>query len=64
MTLLIILTLLMFKIMRSLRSLEYLKTTVELLFTTQKQNACSSWKKMLVVLGLLVLFSTGNTFFG
>ena len=41
MTLLIILTLLMFKIMRSLRSSKYLKTSVELTFTTQKSNACS-----------------------
>ena len=33
----------MFKIMRSLRSSKYLKTTVELKFTTQKVNACSPW---------------------
>ena len=45
----------MFKIMRSLRSSECLQTTVELTFTTKKQA--------LVVLGLLVLFSTGDTFF-
>ena len=43
MTLLIILTLLMFKIMIFLRSLKCLKTTVELMFTTQKANACSPW---------------------
>ena len=43
MTLLIILNLLMFKIMRSLRSSECLKTTVELPFTAQKANACSPW---------------------
>ena len=33
----------MFKIMTSLRSLKCLKTTVELTFTTQKANSCSSW---------------------
>ena len=33
----------MFKIMRSLRSSKYLKTTDELAFTTQKSNACSHW---------------------
>ena len=33
----------MFKIMRPLRSLECLKTTVELTFTTQKVNTCSPW---------------------
>ena len=47
--------------MRSLRSSKCLKTTVELTFTTQKANACLLHKKQ--VLGLLVLFSTGNTFF-
>ena len=41
MNLLIILTLLMFKIMRSLRSSKCLKTSVELMFTTQKASACS-----------------------
>ena len=40
--------------MRSFRSSKYLKTTVELTFTTQKGNACS--------LGLFVLSSNGNTF--
>ena len=39
-----------------LRSSECSKTTVELTFTTLKVNA--------LVLGLLVLFSTGNTIFG
>ena len=29
--------------MRSLRSSKYLKTTVELTFTTQEANACSPW---------------------
>ena len=43
MTLLIILTLLMFKIMKFLRSSKCLKTTVELTFTTQKANTRSSW---------------------
>ena len=43
MTLLINLTLLMFKIMRSSRSSKCLKTTVELTFTAQKANACSPW---------------------
>ena len=33
----------MFKIMRSLKSLTCLKTTVPLTFTTQKANACSPW---------------------
>ena len=33
----------MFKIMRSLRSAKCLKTRVELQFTTQKANACSSF---------------------
>ena len=33
----------MFKIMRSLRSSKCLKTTVELMFTTQKGKVCSSW---------------------
>ena len=33
----------MFKILRSLRSSKRLKTTVELMFTTQKANACSLW---------------------
>ena len=33
----------MFKIMRSLRSSECLKTTIELRLTTQKVNACSPW---------------------
>ena len=33
----------MFKIFRSLRSSVCLKTTVELTFTTQKANSCSSW---------------------
>ena len=32
-----------FKIMRSLRSSKYLKTKAELMFTTQKANACSHW---------------------
>ena len=41
MTLLIILTLLMFKVMRSLRSAKCLKTTAELTFTTQEANALS-----------------------
>ena len=45
----------MFKVMRSLRSSKCLKTTVGLTFTTKKQA--------LLVLGQLVLFSTGNTFF-
>ena len=40
----------------SLRSSKCLKTTVELKFTTKKQT--------FVVLGMLVLCSTGNTFFG
>ena len=43
MTLPIIVTLLMFKVMRSLRSSRCLKTTVKLTFTTQKANACSPW---------------------
>ena len=42
-TLLIILTWLMSKIMRSLRSSKCLKTTVELTLTTEKANACSRW---------------------
>ena len=29
--------------MKPLRSLKFLKTTIELTFTTQKANACSSW---------------------
>ena len=45
----------MFKVMRSLRSSKCLKTTVGLTFTTKTQA--------LLVLGQLVLFSTGNTFF-
>ena len=43
MTLLIISTLLKFKIIRSLISPKCLKTTVQLTFTTQKANACSPW---------------------
>ena len=41
MTLLIIMKLLMFKIIRSLRSSKCLKKTVELKFITQKVDACS-----------------------
>ena len=33
----------MFKIMRFLRSSKCLKTTVELMFTTQNVDACSPW---------------------
>ena len=42
--------------MRFLRSSKCSKTTVKLTFTSQKANA--------LVLGLLILFSTGNTLFG
>ena len=43
MNLLIILTLLMFKILRSFRSSKCLKATAELTFTTQKANGFSPW---------------------
>ena len=46
----------MFKIMDLRKSSKCLKTTVELTFTNKKQTP--------LVLGLLVLFSTANTFFG
>ena len=42
--------------MRSFRSSKFLKTTADLTITTQKQT--------FLVLGLLVLFWTGNTFSG
>ena len=42
--------------MRFLGSSKFLKTRVELLFTTQKANAFSPWT--------VALFSTGNTLFG
>ena len=33
----------MYKVIRSLRSSKPLKSTIELMFTTRKANACSPW---------------------
>ena len=38
----------MFEKVRSLRSSKFFKKTVELMFTTQKANACSPWTVCIV----------------